>query len=87
MRSTNKLPLSRQAVDRLPVAGREVVFWDQHLPGFGIRVYPSGNEGLHYPGSGTDCGQPRRRHGRAAGRFRRPVNCQCATTSLSARNS
>ena len=37
MRSTDKLTLSRQAVDRLPVADREVVFWDQHLPGFGLR--------------------------------------------------
>ena len=44
MRSMNKLTLSRQAVDRLPIADREVVFWDQHLPGFGLRVYPSGKK-------------------------------------------
>ena len=38
MRSTNKLTLSKQSVDRLPVADREVVFWDNHLSGFGVRV-------------------------------------------------
>ena len=44
MHSTNKLTLSKQSVDRLPVADREVVFWDQHLPGFGVRVYPTGSK-------------------------------------------
>ena len=44
MHSTNKLTLSKQSVDQLPVADREVVFWDQHLPGFGVRVYPTGSK-------------------------------------------
>ncbi len=42
MHSTNKLTLSRQSVDRLPVADREIVYWDRHLPGFGVRVYATG---------------------------------------------
>ncbi len=44
MHSTNKLTLSRQSVDRLPVADREIVYWDQHLPGFGVRVYATGSK-------------------------------------------
>ena len=44
MHSTNKLTLSKQSVDRLPVAGREIVYWDRHLPGFGVRVYPTGSK-------------------------------------------
>ena len=44
MHSTNRLTLSKQSVDRLPVADREIVFWDQHLPGFGVRVYPTGSK-------------------------------------------
>ncbi len=44
MHSTNKLTLSRQSVDRLPVADREIVYWDRHLPGFGVRVYATGSK-------------------------------------------
>ena len=44
MHSTNRLTFSKQSVDRLPVADREIVFWDQHLPGFGVRVYPTGSK-------------------------------------------
>ena len=36
--------LSRRTVDALSVAKRDVVFWDRELPGFGIRVYPSGRK-------------------------------------------
>ena len=43
MHSTNRLTLSKQSVDRLPVADREIVFCDQHLPGFGVRVYARDN--------------------------------------------
>ena len=78
MRSMNKLTLSRQAVDRLPVAGREVVFWDQHLPGFGLRGLSLGQEGLHgahgaragspgaSPSATTGCGRRRTRGARPA---------------------
>ena len=44
MPSPNKLVLSRRAVDALPVAEREAVFWDRDLPGFGVRVHPSGSK-------------------------------------------
>ena len=34
--------LSKRTVDRLSADGRDTVFWDRKLPGFGLRVYPSG---------------------------------------------
>ena len=34
--------LSNRIVDGLPAAGRDVIYWDRDLPGFGVRVYPSG---------------------------------------------
>ena len=34
--------LSKRTIDRLSVEGKDAVFWDRDLPGFGIRVYPSG---------------------------------------------
>ena len=34
--------LSKRIVDRLSVDGKDAVFWDRDLPGFGVRVYPSG---------------------------------------------
>ena len=36
------LTLSKRIIDRLPVDDKDAVFWDRDLPGFGIRVYPSG---------------------------------------------
>ena len=33
--------LSKRIVDRLSVHGKDAVFWDRDLPGFGVRVYPS----------------------------------------------
>ena len=36
------LTLSKRIVDRLAVDDKDGVFWDRDLPGFGIRVYPSG---------------------------------------------
>ena len=38
------LSLSGRAVDRLSVAGRDQIFWDRELAGFGVRVYPSGRK-------------------------------------------
>ena len=34
--------LSKRTVDRLSGGGRDVIFWDPELVGFGVRVYPSG---------------------------------------------
>ena len=40
----SELTLSGRAVDRLSVAGRDRIFWDRELVGFGVRVYPSGRK-------------------------------------------
>ena len=34
--------LTKRTVDRLSVRDRDAVFWDRDIPGFGVRVYPSG---------------------------------------------
>ena len=34
--------IAKRTVDALPVGDRDAVFWDDRLPGFGVRVYPSG---------------------------------------------
>ncbi|MDE0713584.1 MAG: tyrosine-type recombinase/integrase [Gammaproteobacteria bacterium] len=34
--------LTKRTVDRLSVQERDMVFWDRDIPGFGVRVYPSG---------------------------------------------
>ena len=36
--------ISRRTVEALPVGGREAVYWDTELSGFGVRVYPSGTK-------------------------------------------
>ena len=36
--------LTKRTVDRLSVNGKDAVFWDDELPGFGVRVYPSGKK-------------------------------------------
>ena len=42
MPKRSKLKISKRAVEALPVADKDVAFWDHELPGFGIRVYASG---------------------------------------------
>ena len=44
MAKPRHLRLSRRVVDRLPVDGWDIVFRDRELPGFGVRVYPSGRK-------------------------------------------
>ena len=34
--------LTKRIVNRLAVDDKDAVFWDRELPGFGLRVYPSG---------------------------------------------
>ena len=36
--------LSKRVVDRLAVDDKDTVVWDRDLPGFGVRVYPSGRK-------------------------------------------
>ena len=39
---TNIARYTKRIVDRLAVDDKDAVFWDRELPGFGLRVYPSG---------------------------------------------
>ena len=39
-----QLTLSGRTVDRLSVEHKDAIFWDRDLPGFGVRVYPSGRK-------------------------------------------
>ena len=36
--------LSKRVLDRLSVNGKDAIFWDHDLAGFGVRVYPSGKK-------------------------------------------
>ena len=36
--------ISKRTVDALLVEDKDAVFWDDKLPGFGVRVYPSGSK-------------------------------------------
>ena len=36
--------ISKRTVDGLAVEDKDAVFWDRELPGFGVRVYPSGSK-------------------------------------------
>ena len=44
MPKRGELTISKRTVDGFSVKGREAVFWDRELPGFGVRVYPSGSK-------------------------------------------
>ena len=39
-----RIKLTQLAADRLTTTGKEVCYWDQQLPGFGIRVSPKGKK-------------------------------------------
>ena len=36
--------ITKRTVDGFSVQGKDAVFWDRDLPGFGVRVYPSGRK-------------------------------------------
>ena len=40
----SELALSSRAVDGLSAEEKDRIFWDRELPGFGVRVYPSGRK-------------------------------------------
>ena len=42
MAKLQTVSITKRTVDRLSVEDRDAVFWDRDLPGFGVRVYPSG---------------------------------------------
>lgn len=44
MPEQNQIVISKRSVDALSAHNRDAVFWDQRLPGFGVRVYPSGHK-------------------------------------------
>ena len=44
MPSANRETLTTRIVEALPVSDRETVTWDRELPGFGVRVHPSGSK-------------------------------------------
>ena len=44
MGSPNRQTLSKRIVDALPASDRETVYWDRKLPGFAVRVHPSGSK-------------------------------------------
>ena len=65
MTGRTDLTISKRTVDALSVEGKDAVFWDRDLPGFGVRVYPSGRKVYVVQSRGP--GGPRRltlgRHG------------------------
>ena len=44
MPSANRETLTTRFVEALPASDREIVVWDRELPGFGVRVHPSGSK-------------------------------------------
>ncbi len=39
-----ELTINKRTVDSLKAGGKEKLFWDREVPGFGVRVYPSGSK-------------------------------------------
>ena len=44
MTKRTDLTISKRTVDSLSAETRDTVYWDRDLPGFGVRVYPSGRK-------------------------------------------
>ncbi|QTP55431.1 integrase family protein [Billgrantia sulfidoxydans] len=48
---TSKIKLTKTTVERLaPVEGKQLVFWDTDIVGFGVRVSPGGSRAFFYQG-------------------------------------
>ena len=45
--------LSKRVVDHLSVNGKDAIFWDHDLAGFGVRGLPERQEGLRRPDPGV----------------------------------
>jgi hypothetical protein len=39
-----KTRLTKSAIDALPTPEKEIVYWDQTLPGFGLKITPKGRK-------------------------------------------
>ena len=44
MSRADRISLSNRVVDNLPVEDKDRFYWDRDVPGFGVRVYPSGTK-------------------------------------------
>ena len=44
MPKRSNVSISGRTVEELSVKGKDTIFWDRALPGFGVRVYPSGRK-------------------------------------------
>lgn len=52
--------LTRSVVGKLPIGERDIVYWDEALPGFGVRVKPSGARSYVVQYRARDTGRSRR---------------------------
>jgi len=43
-RTIPRIHMTKSAIDGLPVTERDTVYWDQNLPGFGLKVTPLGRK-------------------------------------------
>src|SRR5829696_267940 len=39
-----RVRLTKSSIDSLPVANKDIVYWDTGLPGFGVKVTPAGRK-------------------------------------------
>jgi Arm DNA-binding domain len=39
-----RLKFTKSAIDALPIAGKDTVYWDSAAPGFGVKVTPKGRK-------------------------------------------
>ena len=79
MAEHDEIAITKRSVDALSVEGKDAVFWDRRLPGFGVRVYPSGRKvyvvqsrGPGAPGGRRSAATARLSPNRRAGRRQPP---------------